>query len=78
MNSNYSNHNSFNFANLGSYFENESECAVDGQTNSPSTPNCHAAYANRYECIEEKSKDELTIVDDENDSTKMTTDRVPI
>ena len=61
MNFNYSNHNSFNFANLGSYFENESECAVDGQTNSPST-------------FEGKSDDELIIVDDENDSTEMSTD----
>ena len=61
MDFNYSNHNSFNFANLGSYFENESECAVDGQTNSPST-------------FEGKSDDELIIVDDENNSTEMSTD----
>ena len=74
MDYNYSNKNSFNFSNLGSYFENESECAVDGQPSSSSTSPYHAAYANRYECIEEKSKDELTIVDDENDSTEMSTD----
>ena len=73
MDSNYSNNN-FNFSNLGSYFENQSECAVDGQTNSSSAPPFHAANEKRYECIEEKSDDELIIVDNENDSTEMSTD----
>ena len=76
MDFNYSKNNSFNFANIGSNFENEadSECAVDGQIISPSTSACHVTHTNRNESIEEKSDDELIIVDDEGDSTKMSSD----